>query len=81
MEIMPHADMRTTLKHYLDLRLHDLSGAIDALPAVEGSAEAAEPETPGTEAELRLTGPGCCAQRGAQQHRREKRTFGRTRAR
>jgi len=34
--LMRHADMRTTLEHYTDLRLADLAAAISGVPEVEG---------------------------------------------
>ena len=44
--LMRHADMRTTLEHYTDLRLADLAAAISGVPEVEG-VEAAAPEIRG----------------------------------
>jgi integrase len=34
--LMRHADMRTTLEHYTDLRLADLAAAISGVPEVVG---------------------------------------------
>ena len=46
--IMRHADMRTTLKHYTDLRLADARKAVDALPRIEVASEANHAVATGT---------------------------------
>lgn len=34
-DLMRHADMRTTMEHYIDLRLRDLAAAVAGVPDVE----------------------------------------------
>ncbi len=46
--IMRHADMRTTLRYYTDLRLADATKAVDALPRIEVAAEATHAVATGT---------------------------------
>ncbi len=46
--VMRHADMRTTLRYYTDLRLADATRAVDALPRIEVAAEANHAAATGT---------------------------------
>jgi integrase len=46
--LMRHSDIRTTLKHYTKLRLDDLTGALDQLPATAAAPEAEAARATGT---------------------------------
>ena len=46
--VMRHADMRTTLRYYTDLRLADATKAVDALPRIEVASEANHAAATGT---------------------------------
>ncbi len=67
--VMRHADMRTTLRYYTDLRLADATKAVDALPRIEIASEANRAAATGTYGDDAVAGqetPGAFDSTGAE---------------